>query len=958
MFMRHAHAASLLILALFAAPFSTMARPAPAPFAFAASDVPLDPAFRFGRLANGMRYVIRHNETPRGAVLVRMEVVAGALDENDAERGFAHFVEHMTFQGSTHVPEGEMVRLLERRGLAFGADTNAQTGFERTTYLLDLPTNDAALIDTALMLMRETASELSFPEAAVARERGVVLAEMRDRNTWSMRELEDRLVFNTPRARFIKRLPIGTTDTLNQATAASLRGFWRRHYTPANTTLVVIGDVDVAATQAAITSHFGNWPAAPTPAQPSPGPVDTSDGGRSHIYLDPSLSERITVSQTGAWQDEPDRLAQRREELLRRIGYGIVNRRLQALSRSTDAPFHDAGLGTGDVFHIARNTNLVVDAVDGHWQVALIAAATEYHRALSFGFTAAEIAEQLANIQTQAEHAAAASTTRSDNELVNAVFALLHDDRVPTDPRETLRQLVAFTPRITPDAVLAALKREAVPLTNPLIRYQGRHAPGTDAAGIRAVWTEAMAKPLEQAKAKPASAFAYDDFGPAGKVVADSREPGLGIREIRFANGVRLNLKPTSLVHDQVLVQISLDGGQMLATKANPLAVDMLQMLPAGGLGKASQDELQSQLAGHAVGTGFANGADSFQLSGRTTPADLALQLQLSTAFITDPGFRPEGEIRYRQAIIDGFARLRATPQAALASGMGGLLSDNDPRFTLQPLPAYRALGFARLKQDIGERLAHGAIEVGLVGDFNEDEAIALVGKTLGALPEREPDFRAYADQRQRGFTRDHSPRTLTHTGPADQALLRVTWATRDDSDPVEKQVLNLLGRLTQIEMTEVLRQRLGKTYSPGATSEQSRNWRGYGTFAVSSSVNVADVAATRAAIFETIASLRNTPVNADILLRARQPLVESFENALKSNSGWLALVARAQSEPDRIDRQLKAKERLLAVTAEDVRHAANAYLGDAAAVEITVLPEAAALPPPPASTARTEARN
>ena len=98
--------------------------------------------------------------------------------------------------------------------------------------------------------------------------------------------------------------------------------------------------------------------------------------------------------------------------------------------------------------------------------------------------------------------------------------------------------------------------------------------------------------------------------------------------------------------------------------------------------------------------------------------------------------------------------------------------------------------------------------------------------------------------------------------------------------------------------------------------------------------------------------------MNADILLRARQPLVESFENALKSNSGWLALVARAQSEPDRIDRQLKAKERLLAVTAEDVRHAANAYLGDAAAVEITVLPEAAALPPPPASTARTEARN
>ena len=184
-------------------------------WAFEASDVPVDPAWRFGRLANGMRYAIRENATPRGTAAVRMEIAAGSLDEGESERGYAHFIEHMAFNGSTNVPEGEMVRLLERKGLAFGADTNAETSFDRTTYRLDLPNNDPDLLGTALMLMRETASELAIAPEAVARERGVVLSEMRDRNTWQLRNAEDQMAFLNPGALYARRLPIGTAETLN-----------------------------------------------------------------------------------------------------------------------------------------------------------------------------------------------------------------------------------------------------------------------------------------------------------------------------------------------------------------------------------------------------------------------------------------------------------------------------------------------------------------------------------------------------------------------------------------------------------------------------------------------------------------------------------------------------------------------------------------------------------------------
>jgi zinc protease len=155
--------------ALPAKPGNFAAKPG---WAFEKSDLPVDPGYRFGRLANGMRYVVRRNTTPAGTAEVRMEVSAGSLDEREDERGFAHFVEHMAFNGSTHVPEGEMVKLLQREGLAFGADTNAETSFEHTLYKLNLPRVTPKLVDTALTLLRETASELTFAPPAVSRADG------------------------------------------------------------------------------------------------------------------------------------------------------------------------------------------------------------------------------------------------------------------------------------------------------------------------------------------------------------------------------------------------------------------------------------------------------------------------------------------------------------------------------------------------------------------------------------------------------------------------------------------------------------------------------------------------------------------------------------------------------------------------------------------------------------------
>lgn len=909
----------------------------------AADGVERDPAYVFGQLANGLRYIIRRNATPQGTALVRMMIASGSLEEREHERGLAHFLEHMAFNGSRGIPEGEMVKLLEREGLAFGADTNAATGLESVTYMLNLPRNDEKLLDTALMLMRETASELTIDPQAVERERGVILAERRDRSGYAQRALEANIAFIAPGARYGERLPIGTAPVIEQATADQIRALYERTYVPANTTLVIVGDYPVAVMEAAITTRFADWQGPPAPPPVSAGPVDTARRGESAIHLDPALSESVTLTQLAPWRDEPDSLAMRDLETLRSIGYAIVNRRLARLARGENAPFRSAGFGTSDLFEDARLTTLSISTEDGAWEKGVLAAVQAVNAAMTYGFSAAEVTEQIANWQSALDNAAKAADTRGHSAFAAAALAAASDERVPTTPQWQLAQFTRLVPAITADAVWRAMREEAAILADPLIRFQGRTAPAGGEAALRAAFAKAMALPIAAPAGGSAVPFAYQVFGAPGTIVSDAVEPQFGLRLIRFANGVRLTLKQTTIREDRVAISVAIDGGDLLNTRANPLATNMVSALAAGGLGKHSRDELASILAGRSVALGLASGADAFTFSATTTPRDLALQLQLVTALVTDPGQRREGEEQFRRSIDTFFATRDATPGRALGSALGGILSDDDPRFTLQPKPAFEALSFAHLMRDIGERLARGAIEIAITGDVAESEAIAAVAATLGALPPREAEFLPRPEARQRSFTARRGQRVVFHRGEADQALVQMIWPTIDDADHAAALRLSLLARIAQIALTERLREELGQTYSPSAASSNSRIYPGYGTFAISATAAADQTAPVAVAMRAMIADLAARPVDPDLLERARRPLLEAYDNALKDLGGWAGLAARAQSEPDRLARWQAAPALIRAITPADVQAAAKAYLANADPVEVLVVPGASA---------------
>ncbi len=907
---------------------------------FENSDLPVDPSFTFGRLDNGMRYILRQNATPEGTALVRMRIDSGSLDETDEERGLSHYLEHMAFNGSTNIPEGEMIKLLEREGLAFGADTNASTGFSAITYVLNLPRNDEELLDTALMLMRETASELTIAEDAVERERGVILAERRDRRGFQQRAQEDSFDFIAPGARFAERLPIGALEVLENTTAAQLRALYERTYTPENTVLVIVGDYPVEVMEAAIRARFADWQGGAAPQDPVTGPVDITREGETDIYLDPALSESVSISAMGEWLDRPDTIANRQTALLRTIGYGIISRRMTRLARGEDAPFRGAGFGTGNVFEDARSTGLSIASVDGEWRRGVLAAVRELNQALTFGFTDAEVNEQIQNIRTGNENAVGGYDTRSNAQFVGAALSLVSDDRIPTHPETALARFETLVPSITPESVLEALLAHVVPLENPLIRFTGRTAPEGGEEALRAAFAEGMALAIAPPEETGAVEFAYTDFGEPGQIASDTRDDRLDMRFITFANGVRLTLKHTDTREDRVLYRMRVDGGRLMNTREDPLRTYLVASLTAGGLGQHSVDDLQSVLAGRSVGLSVSNSADGINFNGGTTPRDLELQMQLLAAGLTDPGYRAEGIAQFRRGIDNFYETLRATPGRAYSNAAGAILSDNDPRFSLSSKEDFYALDYDKLEAAIGDRLENGAIELAIVGDIDEEATITAVASTIGALPRREADFRPRSEARSRTFTQMRGEQILRHEGEADQALVRLVWPTDDDDDFAEEMQVSLLARVVRLELTDRLREELGQAYSPSASSSMSRIYPDYGTFTISTSVDVAEVEAARAAIVQMIEDLRTTPVSEDTLQRARQPLLEAFENALKSPAGWMSLADRAQSEADRLQRWFDGPDAIRSVTPEEVQAAAQKFLTLENAVQFIVLPE------------------
>lgn len=901
------------------------------------TDVTPDPAIKYGVLPNGMKYAIRRNATPQGTASVRIQFAFGSIGENENERGLAHFIEHMAFNGTTHVPEGDMIKILERQGLAFGPDTNAVTGFDTTTYMLDLPKTDDEHIDTAMFLFRELASEVKFDPAAVDRERGVILGEERARDSFQLHQVIDALNFQVPETPYPHRIPIGLDSVLKGASADTIRALYHRYYRPENATLVFVGDADPAAVEAKIVKTFSNWQSTgPAGASLPRGKVDLARPAAFHTFVDPAVPTIISYTVARPWSDPTDTLALRRQKIVEALAVAMFNRRIQKLTGKTGTPLLGGAMETAEERDAALLSSLSVAAKDGAWKDALTTAEQELRRAKQYGFTAEELKTEEANFGGLLHAAAQAQNTRTNKSLADAILRVAGRHHFVTTPAFGEAEFSAVAKTLTPAEVSAAFNRLWTG-SAPLVHLSSKQDVPTDqlAAALTASKAVAVAAP----KAGATAAFAYNSFGQPGTVAEDKTISDLGVRTVRFANNVRLNVKKTDFEAGKVRFMVRLGDGLLDLPKDKPGLAALLTVTSANaGLKKQSMESLKDVLAGKVVTLGSAVTDDAFVAAGTTTPEDLALQMKVSAAYLLEPGFRPEAASQWANIVPVIEKQFDAQPEGVAQTRLPIILAAGDERFGIPDAAILEKRNFDEAKAALAPVIASAPIEITIVGDVDENAAIAAVASSFGALPARKLAEPAPDGSRKAAFRTDRTPIVLAHQGPADKVLVESVWPTTDDSDYRRAVGLQLLKDVMTLMLTDTVREKLGDSYGVSVASSMSSVFPGFGYFSAAAVVAPDKTDEVQTAIAEATAELRSGPVSADILARARNPELEKADHALRDNGYWLAALGRAQSKPERLDRIRKHKAVLQSLTAADLQKLAQQYLQPGKRQTVTII--------------------
>ena len=925
--------AALLALAVLAAP-AALATPWPK------SDIPADPAVSFGELPNGMRYAIQHNATPSGEVSMRLRIAAGALQEEKDQRGLAHFLEHMAFRGSKRVADGDMKKSLERIGLSFGSDTNASTGQEETIYQFDLPRSDDASVDTALDLLHEIAGSLNLDPAIAKTEAGVVLSELQMRELPSFKSAQARLsfLFQDPRA---AQLANGDPEVIAKASIERIRVFYHTYYRPERATLIIVGDIDPAKAKDKITAMFAGWRGEGAGARDPRLAIPLSRGLEVQTFDGKGVGNAVSLVWTAKPEVKPETIATEKDGLIESIGMAVLNRRYRDMAVTSDRPFTRAGVSRGQEYQAVRMASLSIGYEPGQWQRALTEAEKMRLDILDKGVTQDELDRVLTEMRASFKQRADSEATRPSRAIVNSIIEEIDENDVYTSSARDLTTFSDDTRGLTAETVNKSL-RAAFQGGGPLIFAAGEKAIDGGADAVRATFLAAEKADRGAVAAQaPVKPWPYTSFGTPGTVASTQGVPDAGATYVRFANGVRLTVRPSQFSRNEIEVAVKIGDGRLGMPRDKSTVAWAAGAFTGGGLTDLTATELQRSLTGRHFGAGLSIGEDGFQLAGGTTPEDLDLQMQVLAAYVTQPAFRPDSFERSRTAYAERLRQAGTDPRAIMGLKLSEVLHDGDKRWasaTAEEVAAAKPDDLRALLQPVLEK---GAIDITIVGDTSVEKAVAAVAATFGALPRRS-DARLVANPANSTHfpAGGIPPVRLVTADQKGQEIVAVVWPTHGRFPDIQDDVTqSLLADIMSDRLFEDLRG-LGTVYVAQAGSSSSKVFD-HGYIQALAQLQPSAEPKFHEALAKVVADLQAGKLTEDELARARNPALEELRKARESNAYWLSVLDDTQQHPEKLDLARKYEAALKAITLADIQAAAKKYLTEPKALKLAVGPAA-----------------
>lgn len=906
-------------------------------------DLAPDPAAHFGALPNGLRYVVLPHAEPRGRVALRLLVQAGSLQETDAERGLAHFVEHMAFRGTRRFPNGTLVDALQRHGFAFGADVSAFTFPHYTIYQIDADVSTPDRLAEALRVLRDFADGVTFDPADVDPERKVVESERRARDNWQSRAYHARQQFLLPMNRLPLRDPIGDVKTVAAAGAVELRRFYATWYRADNLRLIAVGDLPAEKLEEMIRAEFSTLaaPTGPLPATPDLGWAGNPATLSTLLHTDHAAGAvSAELTSIVASPPGPETRAAREDALRREFVVTMLNERFSQIRRDRAQDFGAAFVFSQEWGQSYTETTLHIDTAVFTWQEAVATLAREWHQAAELGFSAEEIAEAGRVVRRRYEYAIAARPTEPSRNLADRIVGQLADSRVFSSWEQVWAQMEPLLAGFTPDEARRVFRGLSQPGA-PRLFVAGNLALNDAGKELSAAYTNGLQQRMNAPPRPQPATLDYRLADRPGAIKVRQHVRDLDTHLVEFANGVRLNLKHTDFSKNLIYLRARVGWGQQ-SEPANLPGLGLLASyyLNEAGVGRHLGDELRRFLNQQNMSLAFAAEEDAFVFTGSSDAPALANLLVLLAAYLDDPAWRPADLVTVKNRIASIYSETDHEAGSALNAIATRVMSGDDPRLSLPDPVKLRRHSFEDMMNWLDPALRAGPVEIGLVGDFDVEEAIRLAARTVGALP-----FHAQRSMGRRLRPLVFHPKPGRWECNVDSAIprgaVRAQWPVRGCGDIRKRRALEVLAGILQERVRREIREKLGATYDPGGDVWSGPTLRDDGYLVIQLSATPADARKLSQRITALADDLALHGASEAELQAVVQPRLADNGPRLRDNSYWLYYVlSSAQQEPVRLDWPRTREHDFRAMTVAQINRLAAEFLGAKKAQMFTAVPQ------------------
>lgn len=908
--------------------------------------LPIDSNVRYGKLDNGLTYYIRHNAYPEKRAEFYIAQKVGSMQEEDSQRGLAHFLEHMAFNGTKNYPDKTMLNYLETIGAKFGVNVNAYTSFDETVYnLSDIPVVREGIIDSCLLVLHDWSSFISLQSDEIDNERPVIKEEWRTRGNAQMRIFEKQLPIIFEGSKYAYRYPIGTMEVVENFDYQTLKDYYHKWYRPDLQAIIIVGDVDVDQVEGKIKAMFADIAKPVNPAERTYFPVENNEEPIIAVSTDPE-NTRTMVTLYIKHDVVPENIRQTQAgyaaTLIQSMASRMLSDRLAEISKKADAPFAASYAYDGNYF-VSRTkdawTALAVSK-EGMIDATLATLIRENERVKRFGFTDSEVERAKATLLKNYEDQYNNRNTQKNSSYVREYVSSFTENE-PIPGIEYEYNLVKQVLPMLNANVINQYAKQIISDKNNVVAITGPQKEGLaypTESELLAIYKQVAAEDITAYAETVSNEPLISKMPKAGKVVKIEADKKMNATVWTLSNGMRVVLKKTDYKDDQILMSsIAYGGNSIIADKDIP-NIEMVSAVPyIGGIGNFSSTDLKKALAGKSASVNPSITAETQGFSGSSSIKDFETLLQLTYLYFTAPRKDQDAYTSLMAMVENQLKNRLSDPSAIFGDSISSALYNNHPRMKAFNLEDFKKLDYDRVIEIYKEIYANpGSFVFTFVGTVNEQTMKPLVEQYLASLPAGNKNA-TYVDHNC-VIAKGHKVKRFEQAMETPKVSVYDVYSGTLKNDQKTKVELSALKQILDIVYVETIREKEGGTYGVSVSSNISRVPMGQTTLAMNFDTNKEKVDHLNPLIDKEVKSIAHDGPRAEDFQKVKEYMLKKYQEDIRTNEFWSRVLSSYFFYKE--DNYSTYLNTLNALSPQDVKAVTKALLDQNNTTQIIMLPK------------------